>query len=328
MKTPILFIIFNRPDYTLVTFGAIAKARPKTLFIAADGPRSHVTGEDEICRNLRENILALIDWECDVKTLFREANLGCGLGVSGAINWFFQNVEEGIILEDDCVPSASFFTFCTLMLERYRDDKRISMVTGSNLLSDELQDRDAYFYSKYYHIWGWATWRRSWENYDISMPSWLIENAKDHLFWNIGDVQIRDRLVARFNAAKNIDTWDYQWAQNCIFQNTLSITPVKNLITNIGEIGAHMTKSNKSPHVNKKSQEIDCSSLSAPEFMIADGVLDLIQYRQVINLNTVTDVPKKKKLSRRIRHWIFQLRLKKGKKILKILGVYFIREGS
>jgi hypothetical protein len=169
-NTPVLFLIFNRPNTTEQVFEAIAKAKPRCLFVAADGPRTDKEGEAEKCQAVRD-IIKRVDWDCEVKTLFREQNLGCKEAVSSAITWFFEQVEEGIILEDDCLPSDSFFSFCAELLEKYRDDKRIMMISGDNF-QDGIQRGDAsYYFSSVPWIWGWATWRRAWRLYDREMQT-------------------------------------------------------------------------------------------------------------------------------------------------------------
>ena len=153
-NVPILFIIFNRPETAERVFSEIKNIKPKELFVAADGPRLNVYGETEKCEKVRE-IIKQIDWECEVKTLFRENNLGCKVAVSSAINWFFENVEEGIILEDDCLPDASFFYFCQSLLEKYRSNDEIAMISGNHFGTDRIGSFD-YYFTRIPHIWGWG----------------------------------------------------------------------------------------------------------------------------------------------------------------------------
>src|SRR6478736_1770065 len=186
-ETPILFIVFNRPDTTRVVFEAIRKVKPKKLYIAADGIRSKVKSDEENCAKVRA-IVNDVDWECDVKTLFHEENLNCGKAPSTAISWLFENEEEGIILEDDCLPSTSFFLFCEELLERYRYDSRVMHIGGNNFLNGWQKDNDySYYFSRSGHIWGWATWRRAWNkfDFDISLYSKLKDkNYFDRFFIN------------------------------------------------------------------------------------------------------------------------------------------------
>jgi hypothetical protein len=159
LNTPILFIIFNRPESTSEVFDVIKKHKPHNLFLAADGPRGSKEGEANLCELTRKLVLENIDWDCNLTTLFRDENLGCKVAVSTAITWFFNNVEQGIILEDDCVPSTTFFSFCEAMLNKYRNDESVMHIGGTNFLDDKIAIHDSYYFSKMVHIWGWATWR-------------------------------------------------------------------------------------------------------------------------------------------------------------------------
>jgi hypothetical protein len=234
LKTPVLFIIFNRPDVTQKVFDTIRQAQPRQLFIAADGPRIGVEGDQDKCKSVRE-IIKQIDWDCEIKTLFRDNNLGCKKAVSGAITWFFENVEEGIILEDDCLPSQSFFKYCEDLLEKYRDDKRIMLISGFNIQNIWNPSRYDYFFSNLGGIWGWATWKRAWLLYDINMNK-LSYFANNRYFEYLlgGDVGEK-RKKQMFNVVKNkMDTWDYQWGFSRHLNSGMACVPSKNLIQNIG----------------------------------------------------------------------------------------------
>ncbi len=247
LSTPVLFLIFNRPDTTLRVFEQIRLAKPQKLFIAADGARADKAGELELCTKLRATLLQSIDWDCEVQTLFREHNLGCRNAVSGAITWFFEQVEEGIILEDDCLPHPDFFGFCTQMLEKYRHDTRVMHVSGCNLGTKSPEDT-SYYFSRHANIWGWATWRRAWQYYDAdlrSLPAFLegkyIKNiihntilAKRYLFV----------LKRMYSKGVQASTWDYQWTYTLFVQNGLAVTPNVNLISNIGfgQMATHATQ--------------------------------------------------------------------------------------
>lgn len=165
MKTPVLFIIFNRPDATRQAFEAIREAKPPRLYIAADGPRKGKEGESEKCQEAR-TIALKADWPCVVKTLFQEDNLGCKYGVSCAIDWFFKNEEAGIILEDDCVASQDFFRFCEEMLEKYKSHDKVMQIAGSNFQFGKKRGNGSYYFSQALSVWGWATWRSAWMKYD------------------------------------------------------------------------------------------------------------------------------------------------------------------
>jgi hypothetical protein len=234
--TPLLFLVFNRPKQTSKVFDAIRQVKPKYLFIAADGPRLDVEQEDVLC-DLTRSIATSVDWDCNVKTLFRTTNLGCGKSVSEAITWFFENVEEGIILEDDCLPSADFFTFCKEMLLAYKDDKRIMQISGTNALGEWKSKQQTYHFSNYGSIWGWASWRRAWKYYDFQIRLWgdseIKERLKDVLV-NESEFIARANIFDKFYKNEGEDTWDYQWSFARLAQSGLSIVPSVNLISNIG----------------------------------------------------------------------------------------------
>ena len=167
-SVPILFIVFNRPEVTARVFEMIRKIKPEKLFIAADGPRDTINNEYEntlLVRKIVENI----DWPCLINKRYSEKNLGCKIAVSSAITWFFDNVEEGIILEDDCLPNLSFFYFCRDLLERYKNTDRVKVISGTNFLSTHDKAKYDYYFSNFPQIWGWATWKRAWAEYDLQM---------------------------------------------------------------------------------------------------------------------------------------------------------------
>jgi hypothetical protein len=248
LKTPVLFIIFNRPETTLPVFEAIRKAQPRQLFVAADGPRPNKEGEKERCEEARR-IATKVDWDCEVKTLFREENIGCGRGPAEAITWFFGHVEQGIILEDDCLPSESFFSFCEDLLERYKHKPEVMLISGTNILG-KIKLKHSYFFSKHAGIWGWATWRRAWMHYDYSMKDWgeaLKQQKVEDFFKNdLGKQQYYKNRFQETFEGKNISWWDYQWYYLRIIQNGIGIIPSVNLISNIGfgETATHTFDSN------------------------------------------------------------------------------------
>lgn len=168
LSTPVLFVVFNRPETTSRVFNSIRNARPARLYVAADGPRAMREGEAQRCVEVRR-IASAVDWPCEVRTLFRDENIGCRRSVSGAISWFFEHEPEGIILEDDCLPDASFFSYCATLLERYRIEPRVMAITGNNFQPSMEGYSASYYYSIYNHVWGWASWRRAWALYDADM---------------------------------------------------------------------------------------------------------------------------------------------------------------
>lgn len=232
---PVIFIIFNRPDTASRAFERIRAARPSKLLVVADGPRAKRPEEAEKCAVTRA-IIEAVDWDCEVHTNYSETNLGCRLRVASGITWAFELVDKAIILEDDCLPSASFFQYCADLLDRYESDERIMMVSGDNHLFGRSTATDSYYFSRYPHIWGWATWRRAWAKYDINMTHWpVIRDRKlfdyyfrkrsERFFWN-----------SVFQAAYEgkVDTWDFQWFYSIWANSGLCIAPARNLVQNIG----------------------------------------------------------------------------------------------
>lgn len=232
-QEPILFIIFNRPEIAFKTFTEIRKVHPRKLFIAQDGAREG-KNENDIIQKTRKTILDNIDWECEVKTLFQSSNLGCGMGVFTAIQWFFDNVDRGIIIEDDCIVNSSFFPFMREMLEKYDDDERIGMIAGTNPVKETSYDF-SYHFSRFKSCWGWATWKRAWKNMDINMK-WR-ETDLDSILNNSG-FNGKDLSKWRFQLKcidnNEVSAWDWQWYFSLSAQNQLCIYPKVNLVSNIG----------------------------------------------------------------------------------------------
>jgi hypothetical protein len=232
---PVLLIIFKRPETTRHVMAAIRRARPSRLYIAADGPREGRAGEFDACQQARI-VATTVDWPCEVKTLFQETNLGCRLGECAAFDWFFENEPEGILLEDDTVPNQSFFSFCAELLLKYRFDTRVSMIGGTNFQQGVKRGDASYYFSRMHHCWGWASWRRAWDNYDRDMSLWS-EFKRNRGFAALGLNGLFKRYYTpSFDAVAEgrIDTYDYQWAFTALVNNTLSIIPQVNLVSNIG----------------------------------------------------------------------------------------------
>jgi hypothetical protein len=233
-ETPILFLIFNREDTTQKVFEAIRRQKPKYLFVAADGWRKEKKGEAEICQRVRDIIK--VDWNCEVKTLFREENLGCKMAVSSAITWFFEQVEYGIILEDDCLPHPSFFTYCEELLIRYKDDTRIGHIGGRCSLPGVIEKGLSYDFCSVSHIWGWASWRRVWQNYDVNFPFWNEQKSKRSFLFchKREEIYFSSFIPDALKNRNRINTWDTQYYFTLRLQNQLAVYPAVNLVTNIG----------------------------------------------------------------------------------------------
>jgi hypothetical protein len=301
MNSPVLFLVFNRPETTWQVFEAIRTAKPPRLYIAADGPRLEREGERTRCEEVRK-IALKVDWECDVRTLFCDENLGCKIAPSGGISWFFEHEDEGIILEDDCLPDQSFFSFCKDLLERYRHDTRIMVISGDNFQQGRKRTEYSYYFSRLPHCWGWATWKRAWELYDGELSAWP-EIQKNRFLYDIANGY--EPFVAYWSYifdkcyAGEIDTWDYQWVLSCWGQSGLTVLPNINLVTNIGfgNNATHTTYKN-AKEANIPAYKIEFP-LNHPPYIIRDMVAD--QYTEMTCYNNFTLTPP---LQYRLRYFI------------------------
>ena len=311
LKTAVLFLVFNRLDTTKQVFEAIRQAKPPRLYIAADGARETKEGEAEKVKAVRDYIISNIDWECEVKTLFREQNFGCGPNVKSSIDWFFENEEMGIILEDDTVPSQSFFYFCEELLSRYKDDTRIAQINGTNHIGYKPFD-ESYLFSKYKACWGWASWQRAWKNMDFEM-NWLKSSYKDMVFENMG---YGSKSILHWkNAVKSIQdgkvsAWDWQWYFSVALQGQMTIFPRVNLVSNVG-FGDDATHTfGKAPENFIKSLDINFP-LKHPEFIMQNIEYDKFFESKKISSpsikrfipRVVKDIVKKLLKNRRIILW-------------------------
>ncbi len=279
MKVPILFLTFNRPDLAKQVFEKISLYKPDKIYFASDGPRLNNEFDQDLVFECRK-IIRKINWNCEIITKFEETNLGCAKGVSSSIDWFFQNEECGIILEDDTLPSESFFYFCEELLFKYFNNQEISIISGDNFSDGKLKLKDSYYYSKYTHVWGWASWARSWKNYklDISDDLFKFEEMKEdftleefhywnHLFYSLSN--------------KNYYTWDIQFAFYNFINRKINIMPKVNLITNIGfrEDATHTT--NASNISNLRFGDLDFP-LSHPKIQKINEKADLFSRKTFI----------------------------------------------
>lgn len=230
---PVLFLVFNRPEITERTFACIREAAPTRLFIHADGPRPDRPEDAERCARVRL-IVQAVDWPCKVSCLFRETNLGCGLAVAEALDWFFSGVDEGAVLEDDCLPRPGFFSWCARQLELHRHDPAVFQVSGMGFALDGLPTHCGGFRSPLPFIWGWATWGRAWRRYRRELPSAAeCEPVLRRLFPDRG-MRAYWREKLDLTRAGEIRTWDYQWVWTHWAAGASAIVPVHTLVDNIG----------------------------------------------------------------------------------------------
>lgn len=236
MQTAVLLLAFNRPDTTRRVLERIRQARPPRLYVACDAARSGRPLETAAVAEVRALVSELVDWPCDLRTLYREQNLGCKMAVSGAISWFFAQEEMGIILEDDCLPDLSFFPYCETLLERFKDDERIFMISGNNFQRGAATTAHSYYYSWLTHIWGWASWRRSWEKVDLELKNWpafMAAGGVQQIYPKKRYAKVWERTFARYLAGK-YNTWDYPLLFASWWHRQLTVLPEVNLVSNIG----------------------------------------------------------------------------------------------
>jgi len=272
LSTPILIIAYRRDDTTRQVLEAVRAARPERLYVACNAPRPDRPAETEQCAAVRRLFDAL-DWSCEVHRLFREKHLCARDSISGAISWFFEHESQGIILEDDCVPSASFFRFASELLDRYADDRRVGIISGNNFQYGQRRGEASYYFSRYCHIWGWATWRDRWASYDATLSLWpkyrnlllsSMEGVLERAYW----ATLLDRTYKG-----EIDTWDYQWQFASWLNQRVNVIPQANLVTNIG-FGeqAHHTR-NLTRAANMTAEQLEFP-LIHPEIYLPDRRAD------------------------------------------------------
>lgn len=284
LNTPVAFAIFKRPETTAKVFEAIRQAKPPKLFVIADGPRSDREGEAEQCAATRA-IIDRVDWDCEVFTNYSETNLGCGKRVSSGLDWVFDNVEEAIILEDDCLPHNYFFRFCEELLDKYRDDERVFSISGQNVQFGRQSMEYSYYFSRYSHVWGWASWRRAWQYYDFKMKLWPEIKARNLLRDILADPEAIECWTKLFESMYQgkMDTWDYQWTFTGWIQSGLSILANVNLISNLG-FGNESTNTpgSTSRYSNMPSQALDFP-LKHPPFIVRDTQADDFTQKTLYN---------------------------------------------
>lgn len=275
MDTPILLIAWRRPHTLRQVIDAIRPVAPSRLYVACDGPNPERPGEAEKVAATRAVIEHEIDWPCQIDRLYADVNQGCRLGVSRAISWFFDHVEEGIILEDDCVPHPDFFSYCTTLLERYRHDNRVWCISGNNFEDGPWSAEYDYFFARIPMVWGWATWRTRWNHYDEKIVKWpklktanlgssVFPDAAMRSYW----FSIWDQL---FHLGKP-DTWDYQWVFVCVSNGGLTSLPCQNLVSNVG-FGADATHTLQNSVV-RDAKGLQSLLLKGPKFVLSDALAD------------------------------------------------------
>lgn len=303
MNTAVVLIVFNRPQRAERVLECIRQAKPSKLFVIADGARLNRPGEAQQCEATRA-IFDRVDWDCTVLKNFSDINLGCKRRIASGLDWVFEQVEDAIILEDDCLPDPNFFSFCDTLLEHYRNDTRIMMVSGNNFQFDRPQSPYDYYFSRYALIWGWATWRRAWQKFDVQMKHWrplrdrgwlkeLFDDAEAVRYWT----ELFDRVEQC-----EFDCWAPAWMYSCWIENGLSIAPARNLVSNIGfEQTATNTTDANSPFANTPTQSIHLP-LKHPPLMIRDAEADRFSQKTQFHQGLI------QRYKNRLRRWLVKNR--------------------
>lgn len=279
--TPILLLAWRRPHTLNQVIDAIRPVAPTRLYVACDGPNPDRPDEPAKVEATRELIATAIDWPCHIDRLYSDVNQGCRLGVSRAITWFFEHVEEGIILEDDCVPHPDFFPYCATLLDRYRLDTRVWCISGNNFQEGNWRGEGDYYFSRYNHCWGWASWRRCWQHFDSDLSNWpalrdsgllttIFEDPIERNYWSSIWQKLLDRGLP--------DSWAYRWTLTCLANGGLSALPNRNLVSNVG-FGVDATHTFGGSSNTFVGLGVDCNN--HPSFVLRDSLADTFTFDHV-----------------------------------------------
>jgi hypothetical protein len=280
MKTPVLLSCFNRPDKISQVIQPVRQAKPPVLFISVDGPRVGHEGESAKCLETQRIVEAAIDWPCEVHRIYRSENLGCRRAVSLAISQAFERVEELIIIEDDCLLDSSFFELCETLLPRHRNDPMLSSISAANFQAGQLRGKGDYYLSKYQHCWGWATWRRAWQNYedDIGKLHDAVHGSLVKTLHSSEDERSYWQLAYQRCVDGEVDSWAYRWQFGCWLQGARNLIPNRNLVTNIGFDGEATHTTEGAPAMRTVEW---LSSFKAPDALVVDAEADAFTFNEV-----------------------------------------------
>lgn len=285
MKTPVLLLLFKRPEETRHILQSLRQVKPEILLVSTDGPRVDNYDDIKKCAAVRD-VINEVDWNCTVLKNYSDTNLGCGIAPYQGISWAFDQVGEAIILEDDCLPDTTFFRFCEELLEKYRDNERVMHISGNNYSASTWRSAYSYSFSRYPLGWGWATWRRAWKHFDFEMKYWPEVRDKNLLKDILASKEtIYDwEKTFQFVYDGHLDCWDFQWLFTCWVQNGLSIIPRLNLVTNVGSGQDATHFQENSPLLNLPVQSLEFP-LKHPPFLIRDSRMDEVIQTTVYNYN-------------------------------------------
>lgn len=306
MNINVVFLIFKRPDTTEKVFEVIRQVKPQRLLVVADAPRAERPDEAKKCAATRA-IIDRVDWECEVLTNYSDINLGCAKRVSSGLDWVFNLVEEAIIIEDDCIPDPSFFHFCAELLARYRDDRRVMSIAGSNFQFGRSMTPYSYYHSLYHDCWGWATWRRAWQYFDFEMKLWPELRETNFLKETLLDARVAKYWQQKFDLAYVAarDTWFYRWLFSCWVQNGLALIPDSNLVSNIGLHPEATHTVDNARYFNLPRAEMSFP-LKHPSFMFPNREAERLNFLNRCHISLPTRVARKmNRISARINQQIF-----------------------
>lgn len=272
-SVPIAFVIFNRPDHAAESFQRIREIRPSRLFIISDASRLGIRGESELVQQSRQ-VTEQIDWQCEVTRIYADENMGCGKRISSGVSTAMEHVDRLIVLEDDCIADPTFFSYCDELLKHYEDDERVMSITGNNFQNGALRGAGSYYFSKYPHCWGWATWRRAWSFFDLSASAWpdfrdsgLLRTHCHHP----RELEYWTEIFNRVHEGRS-QSWAFPWVLACWMNHGLTAIPQRNLVSNIGfgENSTHTRKSNGQANIATESM----NELIHPESVHRDFMAD------------------------------------------------------
>lgn len=294
---PIAYFIFNRPKHTRQSFDVIRRLKPALLLIISDGPRPHVFSDIDKCQEVR-SIVSNVDWPCEVRLSYSEENLGCKLRLTTGLDWVFNQVKWAIVLEDDIIPHPNFFNFVREMLLRYENSAEIMSITGDNFQRGLSRGDGSYYFSRYNHVWGWATWSKSWKLNDPEIrfwPSFRRSPQWKSLFPDLVERHYWEKIFDRVYFGE-IDTWDYSWMLSTWYVGGLTVTPNVNLVKNIGfdAEGTHTISANLISHEIDKSGAF--TEFSAPTDIKRDCIADKFTFDSHFEGNDLRILQKLKKL--------------------------------
>lgn len=301
LETPVLLATYNRLDTVKKVFEQIRKVQPKKLYLASDGGKKEKAGDIEKVETVRKWMVQAVDWECEISTRFSDINQGCQRGMANAISWVLEKEEETIILEDDIVADESFFYFCQEMLKEYSDDTRVMMVSGYKRI-ENLKIHGDYFFSSFCDIWGWATWKRAWKYFDVSMKKWP-QYKKSNSLQTMLRVGALGGLTEEFDRvyAGKLNSWAYPWFFSMLCNSGLEIVPSKNLIKNIGFDSEEATHT-KGTSINFKVEKVNFP-MNQEENVLRNYEYDEIYGKRFYRGNSLKKIIRKFIPKRILQHW-------------------------